>query len=561
MKSLIPDNADGLVDPTNSQATNLLVIAPPGCGKTELLAHRAKHLIPLLAPNQRILALTFSNKARENLGARIRSVVGPNAFRRYIRMRNFHGLATELLRAHGSTIGVDPKFIQPTTRAIDEAVNARLVGLTLGAAAERRKSLEATLGLAKRQPTTDEEVMEALIADGNQDAIAVESAWRLAGLMSHDDLLRHAQRLLHIPAVANLYQHHYGAVLVDEFQDLSLQQLDIALSTVTASRTFVGDPLQGIYTWAGARPVQVEERLRTICGTPLALSVSYRSSPRVLAVVNTASSGLRGSRLAAAEPHRWPCGGAASAVTFATGADESNWLVQQCKAILDRDPCATIGIITRAGWRRRIVDTAFAATDLPFTRWDLSIDNPIVLDILRSAWRKLPARSDLSALRDTALKGLEPADSFTFNDVSDALTVLEEMTTHAGSVTRALAQLQVRERTDAPAPPGVHLLNAHTGKGQQFDWVFIPGVEDFHIPSGQANTPAEREEERRVLLVMLSRARHAVIISRAQSLISKAGRPYNTKESTYWGPLAAVCEMSRSAMESHIASYLRPPSA
>lgn len=195
---------------------------------------------------------------------------------------------------------------------------------------------------------------------------------------------------------------------------------------------------------------------------------------------------------------------------------------------------------------------------MPFTRWDLAIDNPVVLDILRSAWRKLPARSDLAALHDAALDGLETADSDTSNDVSDAVTMLEEMVTAAGSVTRALAQLQVRQRTDAATVPGVNLLNAHTGKGQQFDWVFIPGIEDFHIPSGQAKTKAEREEERRVLLVMLSRARHAIILSRAHSLISKAGRPYNTTESVYWASLAAVCGTSRASLEAHIASYRRP---
>lgn len=51
---------------TSAQA-NLLVIAPPGCGKTELLAHRAAHLIDQLEPNQKILALTYSNKAKANL--------------------------------------------------------------------------------------------------------------------------------------------------------------------------------------------------------------------------------------------------------------------------------------------------------------------------------------------------------------------------------------------------------------------------------------------------------------------------------------------------------------
>jgi DNA helicase II / ATP-dependent DNA helicase PcrA len=277
----------------------------------------------------------------------------------------------------------------------------------------------------------------------------------------------------------------------------------------------------------------------------------------VLAVVNAASAPLGGFALTAAEPACWPGGGAAASVIFATGIEEGRWIIQQCAAIMARDPVASIGVIARAGWRRRVIDSAFASSDVPFTRWDLAIDNPAVVDILRAAWRSLPSRSSIDALEEKALSGLAIGDSDTFNDVTDAISALRDMAADAGSVTRTLAQLRIRERTEAAAGPGVHVLNAHTGKGQQFDWVFIPGVEDFHMPSGQARTEAELAEEHRVLLVMLSRARHAVILSRAQSLISNAGNHYNTKESVYWQPLAAVCPMSRDALEAHIASYQR----
>jgi DNA helicase-2/ATP-dependent DNA helicase PcrA len=114
-----------------------------------------------------------------------------------------------------------------------------------------------------------------------------------------------------------------------------------------------------------------------------------------------------------------------------------------------------------------------------------------------------------------------------------------------------VSNLQVRD-PHAPIQSGVHLLNAHTGKGQQFDWVFIPGLEDFHIPSGQAKTPSEKAEEERVLLVMLSRARHGLIVSRANQLISKAGRPYSTSQSQWWESIAESCVMSKADLKAHI---------
>ena len=110
-------------------------------------------------------------------------------------------------------------------------------------------------------------MLDYLRGSRNERALLIEEHRQHEGVMFYDDLLRHAQRLLRIPEVAHLYRAHYRAV-VDEFQDLSPQQLDTALRTCETNRTFVGDPIQGIYTWTGARPVRVERILRRICREP-----------------------------------------------------------------------------------------------------------------------------------------------------------------------------------------------------------------------------------------------------------------------------------------------------
>ena len=89
-----------------SEKDHLLIVAPPGCGKTEVLAHRAAHQIGLLKPNQRVLALTFTKRARANLEERLRSVLGQAQARRQVVVRNFHGFATQVVLAHGRTIGL-----------------------------------------------------------------------------------------------------------------------------------------------------------------------------------------------------------------------------------------------------------------------------------------------------------------------------------------------------------------------------------------------------------------------------------------------------------------------
>lgn len=533
---------------------HLLVVAPPGCGKTELLAHRAGTLIGRLGLNQRILALTFSNRARDNLGERLCEVLGHRRFRRYLTVRNFHGHATEVIRAHGRTLGINPEFTPPGRLTLDDAIRELTDELEdRDAWAERDRIVDA-LGSAKRQPFDDDEVDSYLRELGNENALRIERDRRAQGTLHYDDLLRHAERLLRVPAVANLYQQHFAAVLVDEFQDLSPQQLEIAVRSGTVSQTFVGDPLQGIYSWAGARSADVEDRLRGICGEPETLHASHRSSPAVLDAMSGISEMLGREKLEAADPGAWHQGGAASALAFRSGTDEAAWIVATTASILERNPAATIGVITRSGWRRKPIDEAFAAaTDIPCTRWDLAVDDQTVVDRLRAAASGLSRAAGFEDLEAACQQQCDPHDVDLLAQIREAIASLRLAAGASSSLSATLQQLRVRD-DDRAVPSGVHLLNAHTGKGQQFDWVFIPGFEGGHIPSFRATTEQEIAEELRTVLVMLSRARHGVVISRANQLMSRKNASYSTKASPWATAIVTACPMDRARLLAHIES-------
>ncbi|MFJ2375332.1 3'-5' exonuclease [Streptomyces sp. NPDC087769] len=138
---------------------------------------------------------------------------------------------------------------------------------------------------------------------------------------------------------------------------------------------------------------------------------------------------------------------------------------------------------------------------------------------------------------------------------TNALSEFESLAIQAGSPAAAAAQLRIVEEGSA-IEPGVHLLNAHTGKGQQFDWVFVPGFEGWHIPDGRADTAEQLAEELRVVLVMVSRARHGIVITRARSLISKAGNPYATRESQWWPMIVEACPMNTNTLAQHISELI-----
>ena len=530
-----------------SEKDHLLIVAPPGCGKTEVLAHRAAHQIGLLKPNQRVLALTFTKRARANLEERLRSVLGQTQARRQVVVRNFHGFATQVVLAHGRTIGLRMDDLgMPKTSTMRRAMETAGGG-------DAMYDAERLLAEIKRAPLSDAEVLEAIDQRQRSEpallAAKVERSRQEANQLHYDDLLRHAQRLLRIPAVARLYQEHFGAVLVDEFQDLSLQQFDISILSCTDRRTFAGDPHQGIYSWAGAAPAEVQAEIRRTCGDPIMLRESYRSSPMVLETVNSISEQVDpGSGLVSAMPKEWPDGGCSAALVLQDQAAEAALAVRLATSIHRAVPEASIGIIARAGWRRNYIDRAFdEQTSVPVRRWDLAIEDPATVALIQATVSGLPRGATVNDARLAVLDALDPADVDARELIDDAFEALVQ----TGATTARAAVRSIRQ-TDPKqvVGPGVHLLNAHTGKGQQFDWTLVVGLEEGHLPGRRNSCGDALDEEQRVLLVMLSRARHGLIVTRARMSDGQYGMR-SVDESRWWSAIKA-----RYSSEEEIQSYI-----
>lgn len=522
------------LEAVTSDSDHLMIVAPPGCGKTEVLAHRAAHLIGSLEKNQRVLVLTFTNKARSNLEERLRSVLGQTRTRQRIVIRNFHGFAAQVIRAHGRTIGLKAEDLQfPKTNTLRNAM-VEMSGADLMYPAEQ------LLGEIKRHPVSDAEVLEHLRHSqkpGCELALKVEDARQKANQLHYEDLLRHAQCLLHIPAIARLYQAHFGAVLVDEFQDLSLQQLDLARLSCTSRQTFAGDPLQGIFSWAGADPTKVGVEIRKSGAQIVRLHESYRSSPKVLNTVNSISEQVDPeSKLISAQPTQWSDGGCSAALVFQDRIQEAETLLNLAAEILSRDSKASVGIICRIKWRRRDIDQVFTKeTRFPVRYWDMAIEDPKIVDLIRSTVAMLPRGASVGDARLAVLNVIDPADIDTREQVDEAFDVLKQ--SDVSTARAAIKSIRVSDPKQTIGP-GVHLLNAHTGKGQQFDWVFVVGLEEDYLPYKQNKHGDALAEELRVLIVMLSRARHGLVVTRVKMENGLYGL-YNKDESRWWSDIRA----------------------
>lgn len=537
-----------MIKPTPSQiairdaaARDLLVIAPAGCGKTEALALRIQGLLQrsdVCAP-QKILVTTFSNRARDNIRERLQDYLPSGTLRDRVTITNFHGLAARLFRAHANVIGLDPTMTIPDGDWVGAQCRAKGFDFKTSAA------VQTTLRNAKQEPRTDEEVHDYLSAPGREAALAIERQRVSEGQLTYDDLPRLAELILAHDLVADLYQAHFGSVIVDEFQDLTPQQLRIVNRIGYKKTTFAGDLAQGIYGFAGAKPSEIDAAIRAECTEVIEFSESHRSSPAVLAMVNAISSLTAGTMLSSADPASWPSGGLAASVAHQTAAAEGTWVTKVAQAIIGRVPDQRIGIIARTVGRRRFVEEALATTNVPFYRWDDGVLDTDTARTMRSLLARFDIRSyDAAAdkvafLREAA--GLESiADPSGRESLLDALHWCHDLLRDGVTPSDVRSRVRVGDATTLITASGVHLLTGHVGKGQQFDWVVIIGLEDGVMPDFRATSSDGKIEEARVFSVMLSRARHGVIVSRASSVPTNAGRPMNREASEFLAHIASA---------------------
>jgi DNA polymerase III epsilon subunit family exonuclease len=221
----------------------VLVVAGPGAGKTFCLIERVARLIGTIgfAP-ERICAVTFTNKAAEEIAVRLTEALGDRADG--VTRGTLHALCAELLREHGRPVGVERGFGIADERY--QQVVLRRIGVW-------HKRASALLGLFARRRL-----------DGMQLSRADEQLFqryaehlRHRNMLDFDDLVaRTAELLTEHPDAARAIAARWDYLLVDEFQDLNPAQYAILKALAAGHRNFfaVGDDEQSIFSWTGADP-------------------------------------------------------------------------------------------------------------------------------------------------------------------------------------------------------------------------------------------------------------------------------------------------------------------
>ena len=288
---------DGL-NPAQEEAVThtggpLLVLAGAGSGKTRVLTRRIAWLIREqgVSPFE-ILAITFTNKAADEMKTRIAALVGPVARKMWV--STFHAACVRILRRDGQVLGYPSSFT-----IYDQADAVRLTGyvlrdLNLDTKKLPPRSVHAQISAAKNDYVLVDAFEERARGFTEKKLAEVYREYQArllrAGAMDFDDILLQTAELFRIrPDVLDHYRRRFSHVLVDEYQDTNKVQNELVIQLASEHRnvTVVGDSDQSVYRFRGAdisNILDFEKAFPDVTTIPLVQN--YRSTQTVLDAAN-----------------------------------------------------------------------------------------------------------------------------------------------------------------------------------------------------------------------------------------------------------------------------------
>jgi len=346
----------------------LLVLAGAGSGKTRVITYRIGHLIERGVPPERILALSFTNKAAREVAERVRELVGRRRSEG-LTVSTFHALGLQILRAEVRRLGWRGGMSLHTES--DQRALVRQVVRELGLQTDPAE-VQAFIGYWKNQGVGPDQVP---VSGGASSALrrayrVYQDLLRAQNAVDFDDLLLLPLEIFRDHDDARLFwQERFHYVLVDEYQDTNPVQFEL-LKVLAARRpnlTVVGDDDQAIYGWRGAR---VELILRFEEHFPGArvvlLEENYRSTATVLEAAHAVVAHIDGrrpkklwTRAGPGRPLGW--------IEAADGRDEAEQVAAEILAerFRRRRPWSDFAVLYRTNAQSRPFEEAFRAQGIP----------------------------------------------------------------------------------------------------------------------------------------------------------------------------------------------------
>ena len=352
----------------------LLVVAGAGSGKTRVLTQRIAHLIQEDNVNPfQILAITFTNKAAQEMKERVAALVGPVADKMWV--STFHSACVRILRRDAEQLGYPSAF-----SIYDQADATRLTGYVvrdLGLDNKKfvARSVHAQISNLKNELISTEAALDR--AEGIFDRKIAEiydeyqRRLRIAGAMDFDDLLTVTVQLFNsFPDALSHYQQRFQHVLVDEYQDTNQAQNDIVLKLGDSHRNVfvVGDSDQSVYAFRGADIRNILEFEKAFPDTGVVvLDQNYRSTQTILDAANSVISNNYGRK----PKELWTDKSAGDKIVLYRAddeVDEAAWIIGELERLHGQGGLrwSDVAIFYRANAQSRIIEERLAGVSVPY---------------------------------------------------------------------------------------------------------------------------------------------------------------------------------------------------
>jgi DNA helicase-2/ATP-dependent DNA helicase PcrA len=370
LDDLNPAQRDAVLAPEGP----ILILAGAGSGKTRVLTYRIAHLLAEgKATPERMLAVTFTNKAAGEMRERIAAMVGENS--RWPWVSTFHSACARILRQEAESLGFRPNF-----SILDEGdamtVMRRVIEEAALAGAPTPEVARARIEQLKNDAVSPAAFAESAGGDSRDAVLATvyrlyRERLRAMNAMDFSDLLLNVHEIFERdPGVLLRWQSRAEHLLVDEYQDTNRVQylLVRALSARSSNLCVVGDEDQSIYRWRGADIRNILDFERDFPQARIfKLEQNYRSTKTILAAADTVIRNNRERK----EKRLWTENAAGEMVTYFTGVterDEADFIAREIGRLTAEggaDP-SEIVVFYRVNAQARVVEEALVRRRVPY---------------------------------------------------------------------------------------------------------------------------------------------------------------------------------------------------
>ena len=533
-------NPDDLLDALDDQQREaamalvgpVCVLAGAGTGKTRTVTHRIAYGIAkgYFAAN-RVMALTYTNRAAGELRSRLRSLGIPG-----VTVRTFHAAALSQLEYFWPQYaGVPaPRVLESKSKLLAQICEEKRVQFDSGilrdlaAEIEWRKftvrSLEEYADVVANRPA-----IQGISPAANLEIqAAYEDAKVKAGRLDWEDVLVLTLGLLRAePRALAHVQQQYRFYTVDEYQDISPLQhalLDVWLGSHN-DLCVVGDPNQTIYSFTGAS----SEFLRGFSSryedaTVVQLTRNYRSTAQIIACANRLARQESG-----VDPLESVAGGgrAPALMPFANPAEEAKAVAAQIAAKVRAGAKASeIAILYRVNGQSETFENALAehGIEVQVRGGERFFSRPEIQQAIRAMRAEASVELDKplfqrvsDIVRALGWQSVAPDGAGSARDKWESLNALVQIVDELpdGSNLHAFVnELDERARSQhEPTRSAVTLSTIHAAKGLEWDDVYLVGANEGYLPISYAKTDSEIAEERRLFYVGITRAKTHLWVS------------------------------------------------